>query len=84
MEDNKTLRTDYKSTQYVVTAKRDGVTKYVSRDYLKKHSFHYTIKLNKAKRFQSEKQAWKAAEWLGVDENCDVVAVIVEMRVEGV
>lgn len=82
MDDNKALRTTHSSTQYVITTKREGVTKYVSRDYLKKHSFHYTVKLNQAKRFQDRKQAWKVAEWLGIDENCDVVAVKIEMRLE--
>lgn len=82
MLDNKTLRINHFSEQYVILSKRDDVDKYVSRDYLKKHAFQYTVCLNRAKRFQSEKQAYKAIELLEIEENSKVVPVMIEMKAE--
>lgn len=80
MSDNKTLRTKHESKQFVITIMRDGVRKYISREWSKK--LNCTVLLNRAKRFQSEKQARKHAEYLGIEERCQIVPVIVEMRLE--
>lgn len=81
MDDNKTLRTSHESMQYVIIVKRDGVNKYLCRDYMKKYAFQYTVCLNKAKRFQSETQAEKAIEWLSNEDITRVVPVLVELKV---
>ena len=70
------------SKQFVIIVKCSDSEKYVGRDYLKKHGFEYTGRLNKANRFQSELQAHKAAKWLGIDDRCKVAEVTVEMKVE--
>lgn len=46
---NRDLRTTYQSTSYVIVVDRDGVRKYISKDFPR--DFAYTIKLDKAKRF---------------------------------
>lgn len=43
------------NTFYVITADRDGVRKYVSKDFPR--LFQYTSKISKARRFQTEEQA---------------------------
>lgn len=51
----KPLETRSINTFYVVTADRDGVRKYVSKDFPR--LFQYTVKISKARRFQTEEQA---------------------------
>lgn len=80
MSDNKTLRTRHESRQFVITIMRDGIRKYVSRDWSK--HLNCTVLLNRAKRFQSEKQAFKHAEFLGIEDRCQIVPVTVEIRLE--
>lgn len=80
MSDNKTLRTRHESRQFVIVIMRDGVRKYISREWSK--NANCTVLLNRAKRFQSEKQAMKHARLLGIEERCQVVPVTVEIRLE--
>lgn len=80
MNDNKTLRATHTSHQYVITIMRNGVRKYIDRSFSK--SINCTVLLNRAKRFQSEKQATKFATCLGIEDKCEIVPVIVEMRLE--
>lgn len=80
MSDNKTLRTRHESRQFVITIMRNGIRKYISREWSK--SLNCTVLLNRAKRFQSEKQAFKHAEFLGIEDRCQIVPVTVEIRLE--
>lgn len=82
MSDNKTLRTRHESRQFVIMIMRDGVRKYLSRDWSKSKKLNCTVLLNRAKRFQSEKQAFKHAEYLGLKDRCQIVPVTVEIRLE--
>ena len=59
MSDNKTLRMSYSTTQWVIVVIRDGVRKYVSLKYGQRHSFEYTVLLNKAKRFNEMHLAFR-------------------------
>lgn len=80
MSDNKTLRRRHVSSQYVITIMRDGVRKYIGREWSKK--MNCTVLLNRAKRFQSEKQAIKHAKLLGIEDRCQIMPVTVEIRLE--
>lgn len=80
MSNNKTLRTRHESHQYVITVMRDGVRKYISREWSK--HLNCTVLLNRAKRFQSEKQAMKHAKLLGIEDICQIMSVTVEIRLE--
>lgn len=53
--DNKTLEKESVSNFYVIVADRDGVKKYVTNDFPR--PFQYTIKINKARRFNTEEKA---------------------------
>ena len=48
-DDNKTLRTRYTNQSCVIVADRDGVKKYVSKNF--PSLFQYTVKLEDAKTF---------------------------------
>lgn len=52
---NKALETESVNTFYVITADRDGIRKYISRDFPR--LFQYTVKISKARRFHTEEQA---------------------------
>lgn len=78
MDNNKTLRTTHTSWQFVITIMRNGVCKYIDRGFSK--NVNCTVLLNRAKRFQSEKQALNFAKYLGIEDKCEIVPVIVEMR----
>lgn len=81
MSNNKTLRTRHESHQYVITVMRDGVRKYISREWNMR--LNCTVMLNRAKRFQSEKHAKKYVLAFGVDEYpYKIVPITVEMRLE--
>ena len=80
MNDNKTLRTTHTSHQFVIVVPRDGVRKYIDRSFSK--HMNCTVLLNRARRFQSEKQALSYAEYLGIADRCEIVPLIVEMRLE--
>lgn len=80
MNDNKTLRTAHTSRQFVITIMRDGVYKYIDRSFSK--NVNCTVCLNRARRFQSEKQAVRFALQLGIEDKCEIHPVIVEMRLE--
>lgn len=80
MNDNKTLRSTHTSCQFVIMVMRCGVLKFVDRRFSK--HMNYTVLLNRAKRFQSEKQALEYARVLGIEDRCNIVPVIVEMRLE--
>lgn len=82
MNDNKTLRTKHESRQFVITIMRNGVRKYICREWSKSNKLNCTVLLNRAKRFQSEKQAFKHAEYLGIEDRCQIVPVTVEIRLE--
>lgn len=58
--DNKTLEKESVSSFYVIVANRDGVKKYVSRSF--PELFQYTIKINKARRFNTEELAQAYAD----------------------
>lgn len=81
MSDNKTLRTRHESRQFVIMIMRDGVRKYISREWSKK-KVNCTVLLNRAKRFQSEGQAFGHAEFLGIEDRCQIVPVTVGIRLE--
>lgn len=49
------LETRSVHTFYVIAADRDGMRKYISKDFPR--LFQYTIKISKARRFQTEEQA---------------------------
>lgn len=78
--DNKTLRTKHESRQFVIMIMCDGVRKYISREWSK--SLNCTVLLNRAKRFQSEKQAMKHARFLAIEDRCEIMPVTVEIRLE--
>ncbi len=80
MTDNKTLRTTHTSRQFVITLMKNGVRKYIDRSFSK--HLDCTVCLNRAKRFQSEKQAIGCAKYLGILDRCEIVPVTVEMRLE--
>jgi hypothetical protein len=60
VKDNKTLQAEYAHFFYVIVVERDGVEKYISTSYPSLYSF--TVKLNKALRFDTEGQAIKFIE----------------------
>lgn len=78
--DNKTLRTKHESRQFVITVMRNGVRKYISREWSR--NLNCTVLLNRAKRFQSEKQAMKHARFLGIEDRCEIIPAMVEIRLE--
>lgn len=78
--DNKVIRTRHVSRQFVITVMRDGVRKYISREWSK--NVKCTVLLNRAKRFQSEKQAMKHARFLGIDDRCEIIPIVVQMGLE--
>lgn len=82
MNNNKTLRTTHISHQFVIVVTRNGVRKYIDRSFSK--HMNCTVLLNRAKRFQSEKQALGFAKALGVEDRCEIVSVTVEMRLEDI
>ena len=53
--DNRILEKESISSFYVITADRDGVKKYISRAFPR--PFQYTVKINRARRFNTEGQA---------------------------
>lgn len=55
--DNRTLERESIGSFYVIIADRNGVKKYISRAFPK--PFQYTVKINKARRFNIEEQAWE-------------------------
>ena len=57
MDSNKVLQTNYINSFWVIVADRDGVRKYVSKNFPK--TFPYTIKLNKAQVFSTQDQAMR-------------------------
>lgn len=81
MNDNKALRTTHTSHQFVITIMRNGVRKYIDRSFSK--NMNCTVLLNRARRFQSEKQARRIAAYLGIEDKCEIAPVVVEMRLEG-
>lgn len=78
----KSIHKYHSSKQTAIVVNCNGVEKYVGRDYMKKRGFEFTTCLNRAKRFQSESQAHKAAKWLGIEDRCRYIPVIVELRAE--
>lgn len=54
---NKSIETKYYNNYFVITTIRDGVLKYISKDWYKKHAWHYTIKLHKARKFRNIEMA---------------------------
>lgn len=77
--DNKTLRTRYSYQRCVLLVNRDGVIKYISKDYGKKNCWSYTVLLNKAKIFDSLNHAERFAEGIGL---CDYQIRSVEVKVQ--
>lgn len=55
MNSNKEIQKESEHTFFVVEADRDGVRKYVSRDFPR--TFPYTVNLSKAERFDSAEAA---------------------------
>jgi len=55
--DNKEIRREWENSFYVIEADRDGVRKYVSMQFPR--LFQYTVKVNQARRFQTEELANK-------------------------
>lgn len=53
--DNRILEKESNSSFYVIVADRDGVKKYVSRDFPR--PFQYTVKISKAHRFYTKDKA---------------------------
>lgn len=53
--DNRTLEKESTSSFYVIVADRDGVKKYISRDFPR--PFQYTVKISKAQRFYTKDKA---------------------------
>ena len=66
--DNKTLRTYHSQIKCVIVTKRDGVDKYISKEYFRKHAFQYTIKLNKAMVFEDVYKANRFMEENGIED----------------
>lgn len=52
-KDNKSIQLNNTDVKYVIITERDGIWKYISKDYGYKHKFHFSVKMNKAKRFDS-------------------------------
>lgn len=50
---NKDLRSKYNTVKYVLLVEKDGVQKYISREYCRKNSYKYTVLLNKAMLFDT-------------------------------
>ena len=80
MNDNKTLRTTHTSQQFVITIMRNGVRKYIDRSFSK--NVNCTVLLNRARRFQSEKQARGFLKYLENEDKCEIAPVTVEMRLD--
>lgn len=55
--DNKEIRREWENSFYVIEVDRDGVRKYVSMQFPR--LFQYTVKINQARRFQTEELANK-------------------------
>jgi len=76
--DNKTLRTHHSLVKCAIIVKRDGVDKYISKDYFHKHAFQYTVKLNKAMMFEDVYKADRFIE----DNNIEGRICGVEMKMK--
>lgn len=81
ISDNRTLRTKHTNQKYVVVALVGGTKKYVARYYYRKHDYQYTVLLNKAYKSDSQEQAKKVIEWLGLEGRAWVLPVEVKMEV---
>lgn len=54
---NKAIEKESISTFYIIVAERDGIKKYVSRDFPR--LFQYTVKISKARRFNTVEKAYE-------------------------
>ena len=75
---NKDLRKRYSSVMFVIIVVKDGVEKYVSRDYGRKIAFNYSVLLNKARSFDSQGYARRFMDNNGIEGK--VVPVNVTMQ----
>lgn len=58
MSNNTELQTTYKNSNFVIiTPNPQGIWKYVSKKWYQKYDFPYTIKLNRAKKFDTYESA---------------------------
>lgn len=76
---NKTLRIRYSYQRYVLLVNRDGVIKYIGKDYGKKNCWSHTVLLNKAKIFDSVNHAERFAEGIGL---CNYQIRAVEVKAQ--
>lgn len=83
MADNKTLRKMETKDSYVIIVMRDGVFKYVSKEYHKHNAFQYTVLLTKALRFRTESQAYKFIEVSQVENLVSVYPIEITFRLKG-
>lgn len=74
MSDNKTLRKSYNAEKWVILTNLDGVNKYVSQKFGRKHEYPYTVLLNKARRFDEKHLAERFVEVNGI-VGCKVIPV---------
>jgi hypothetical protein len=77
---NKSIETTKTTSFYVILVKRGGIEKFISKNYLS--CFPCTVLLNKAKRFTSEKQAYKFID--DVLFSHDNIKVIKPIKVENI
>ncbi|HBF77165.1 MULTISPECIES: hypothetical protein [Clostridium] len=77
-KDNKTIETEKTSIFYIILVKRDGVKKFISKDYLS--CFPCTVLLNKAKRFYTEQKAQNFID--NKLTSCNDIEVIKPIKVE--
>lgn len=80
MAGDKVLRIFHESHQFVIVFGKNGAQKYVSRRWGGRE-IAGTVKLNEARRFQSEKQARKHMERYFIGGV--IIPVMVTMRLEG-
>lgn len=85
MKSNHDLEKECEYTFYVIEAERDGIRKYVSREF--PHTFPYTVMLQKARRFGSAKIAQRFVDDFNETnrypiKNARIVPVRMRYRVE--
>lgn len=75
---NKTIRTDCCKDLVAIVVKRNGVWKYVAREFYKKFAFQYTVRIDHAKHFASKEGALDFAE-SQIQEEYQIVTVTMRL-----
>lgn len=76
MSGNKLIEVEHHNNYFVITTIRDGVLKYISKDWYKKHAYQYTIKIHKARKFRTIAMAQKFMNLFNLNGNiieCEII-----------